>query len=344
MDQITIQGMPEDIQQKGVLEINKLAGLDTFQFGDYGIGDLGTGSPCKIVNPDVEHESSRLSDDVTQHTTRSQWGTLTTLFTQNHPAKYPVESIEDLQIYKDILINSTCEEILDDTYESKCQRVLLIIGEDGIYCPAITCSPVQDLLQHRMGVETFNYLLADHPQEVEELLGIMNKLKLQEMQIMCRRSPFRCMMPVENTSTAMISPTQYKQYSVPQMRAYADIIHKHGKIAIWHMCGHLSNLLPIFKETNLDGINSMTPPPIGNTDFDAALDILGEDFIILGGLMSHTLFHRPNVTRKELWHELDRIYTPRIRAANFLLQVPSGAIPIPLKRFHMIRDWFEANR
>ncbi len=327
-----------------MLEINKLAGLDTLQFGSYGLCELGIIFPFRIVNPEVRHTHLEISKDTVQTTTQSPWGTLTRLASHSQPTKYPVESIEELRTFTKIQQNSICKESLGDTYETQCHKALSVIGDSGIYCSAITCSPVQELLQHQMGVEMFNYLLVDHPQEVEALLDVMHQLKLQEMEILCRRSPSRCIVPVENTSTALISPTQYRQYSGPQLRDYAQIIHKHGKMAIWHMCGHLNDLLPIFPETDLDGINAMTPVPVGNTDFEEALDVLGEDFIILGGLMSPLLFQKPDVTRDELWQELDRIYTPRLRAANFLLHIPSGAIPLPLERFHMIRNWFEANR
>ena len=345
IDQVTRAGMSEEVKKMSILEINKLAGLDTMQFGNYGLGqELGIPCPFKFVTPGVREEDIQGPDGTLKKITTTEWGTLTASFSHGHPTKYPVETIEDFRVYKNILQNTYCQEDTSDNYETGSQRVNGIIGDDGIYCSTIPESPVQHLLQYKMGVENFNYLLMDHPEEMEELLDIMHQLKCHELEILCRRSSAKCVIPVENTSTAMISPQQYEKYSVRQMRDYADIIHKHGKLAIWHMCGHLKSLLPLIKETGLDGINAVTPPPLGNTHFSDVFDVLGDDFIILGGVIDTAIFQKVGVTHRELWKLLDEIYTAELRAANFLLHIPAGAIPLPLERFHMIRDWFENNR
>jgi hypothetical protein len=107
------------------------------------------------------------------------------------------------------------------------------------------------------------------------------------------------------------------------------------------MCGLLRNLLPVLKETGMDGINALTPPPVGDTPFEHALDVLGEDTIILGGILSSTVFQEESATREEIWQALDAAYTPRIREARFLLWVPADGQPTPLDRFLAAREWME---
>jgi uroporphyrinogen-III decarboxylase len=148
-------------------------------------------------------------------------------------------------------------------------------------------------------------------------------------------------MPVENTSTMMISPELYRRYCVPQLRDYADIFHRHGKKMILHMCGHLKNLLVYAKETRLDGINSLTPPPIGDSPYELALDIFGEDFILLGAGINGAIFQGPYSTADDIKRELDRIYTPRIRKANMVLSLPADGLPTDLWRFLAVREWME---
>ena len=86
----------------------------------------------------------------------------------------------------------------------------------------------------------------------------------------------------ENTSTTMISPDFYERYSLAQIKAQADYIHSHGKKLILHMCGLLNDLLPLFKRAGIDGIHSVTPPPVGNTDFTRVYEVFGPNFPIQG--------------------------------------------------------------
>ena len=48
------------------------------------------------------------------------------------------------------------------------------------------------------------------------------------------------------------------------------------------MCGHVKNLLDQIKDTGLDGVHALTPPPTGDTPWELAMDVIGEDLIIIG--------------------------------------------------------------
>jgi hypothetical protein len=107
------------------------------------------------------------------------------------------------------------------------------------------------------------------------------------------------------------------------------------------MCGRLQALLPIIAQTGADGYNAMTPPTVGDTAFNYAMDLLGEDTVILGGCFS--VFQKPGVTRDEIHAELDALYTPRIRKAHLCLAIPADGLPTPLERFMWVAEWMEKN-
>jgi hypothetical protein len=41
---------------------------------------------------------------------------------------------------------------------------------------------------------------------------------------------------------------------------------------------------------------------------------------------------------------LDRLVTPRLREANFVLNPMADGIPVELARFHAVQEWMEKNR
>jgi len=156
-----------------------------------------------------------------------------------------------------------------------------------------------------------------------------------------RRTLAPAVMPVENTSSTLIGPAMYERLSLPQISDFIAVMHRHGKKAVLHMCGHLKALLPAIKKTELDGINGLTPPPVGSATYEEALDALGDDVILLGSIMDPTVFQAPTFSKERLWRELDRVYTPRVRRAHFLLWVAADGLPTPLERFLAIGEWFE---
>ena len=223
--------------------------------------------------------------------------------------------------------------------EPALDRLESLIGDDGMYVPTLDPSPVQNLLEYEMGPANFYYLLEDHRHEVEELLAIMHAKRLKEYEVLAKRSPADVVIPVENTSSTLISPPLYRAYSLPQIRDYVDVLHQHGKKAVLHMCGHLKALLPAIRETGLDGINAVTPPPVGTTFYEDVLDSYGEDFLLFGAVLAPQVFHRPDAGRDELHAFLEQLYTPRLRKAHMVLWVAVDGLPTPLEKFVAVAEW-----
>jgi len=341
VDNITRSVMPPEIRDLPILDFYRYIGSDIACFGNYGLPDeLRVKPPCRIVQPEVTVESEPRPDRTTVNTTRSPWGTLTATFIKGHPIKHPVETIEDLRVLKKIWLHSCYEETGPEAEESYA-RLIAALGDDGVYVHAFNPSPLQTLLEYDMGLVNAYALLADYPEEFSELLAIMHSRRVQEYEICARRMPCEAFMPVENTSTTMISPDIYEKYSLPHIRDLVDIMHRHNKKVILHMCGLIRDLLPLIKQTGADGINALCEPPIGNTPFETALDELGDDIIIWGGVVDATLFNSPSFSRTRLEQYLSKIMTSRIRNANFYLAVPSDGLETPVERFLIVKEWME---
>lgn len=341
VDNTTRSVMPPEIRDMPVLDFYRYIGCDIACFGNYGLpGKLAVKPPCRIVQPDVTLESETRPDGTTVNTTRSPWGALTATFMKGHPAKHPVETIEDLRVLKKIWLHSCYEETGAEA-EKSYAKLMAALGDDGVFVYTFNPSPLQTLLEYEMGLVNAYALLDDYPDEFSELLAVMHDRRCQEYEICARRMPCEAFMPVENTSTTMISPEIYAKFSLPHIRDLVDIMRRHNKKVILHMCGLIRDLLPLIKETGTDGINALCQSPIGNTPFETAMDVLGEDVIIWGGMVDDTLFHAPSFSRTRLEQYLSEIMTPRMRSANFLLWVPADGLETPAERFLVVKEWME---
>jgi uroporphyrinogen-III decarboxylase len=155
------------------------------------------------------------------------------------------------------------------------------VGEAGIIAPHVPPTPVQELLQMGMGVDGFAFALQDFRAEVEALMEEMHRKNLAVYEIVAR-SPVEVVILCENTSTRMISPAIYERYSLGHVRDFVELMHRHGKVAVVHMCGHIRGLLSLIAQTGLDGIDALTPPPTGNTTPQEAWQVIGDHLVVHG--------------------------------------------------------------
>ena len=215
-----------------------------------------------------------------------------------------------------------------------------LLGDDGVVTRFWGPSTIPRLLENDMGAEQFYYLLADEPHEMTALIDLMHAREMDAFRILAD-GPCASVTLCENTSTYYIGPEVYRRFNMPHVRDFVATVHAAGKIALVHMCGHVLDLLPDILQTGLDGIHALTPPPTGNTPWETALDALGEDQVIFGAL-DPTIFCLGPV--EEIAPALDRLYTPRLRRANFCLIAFADGIPVPLERFLAVQAWMEKNQ
>jgi len=334
VDGNTLNDLPAEMQGMSVVDFCRYIGCDIFLLNNWGI-QPGFSSPAFMWPKEVK-VISRQDDGNTIRELQTPKGVLTTIYRGSHPIKYPVTSLEEVKLYREIWEGAQFVERDDSqTYE----KISEIIGEDGITTRFWGPSTIPRLLENDMGTENFYYLLWDHPQEMEALINTIHERELKAFEILAQ-GPCDVIILCENTSTFYISPEIYRKYNGPHVRDFVDIVHAAGKTAIIHMCGHVNNILPQIKDTGLDGIHALTPPPTGDTPWELALDVLGEEQIIIG-VLDPTIFILEPV--EEIASALDALYTPRIRRANFILCPASDGITVPLERFQAVANWMKRN-
>ncbi len=209
------------------------------------------------------------------------------------------------------------------------------IGNDGISAVVIGDTPVQSLVQNQMGVEGFAYALCDYPSELEALMQSMHNSN-KEMYKLVAQSPAEVVIMVENTSTTMISPDIYRKYSMGHVKDFVDIMHANGKVACVHMCGLIKDLLPLIKNTGLDAIDCLTPPPTGNVDFRDAYRIIG-GHLTIHGLLDPTQWLQASCSVDHIKEAIRELLKPDVIDKPFVLCTASDGMPgVPLEKYEAI--------
>lgn len=180
-----------------------------------------------------------------------------------HPTKMPVQSLEDIRILRawhaDVSVEFS-KEALDQSEEQRKQ-----IGDSAVVTSSLGTTALMDWMEHYAGIENGHYFLADYPDEVEALFEAMARIVRQRAEIILAHTRADMFYMMENTSTTLISPAQYRQYCFKQIQEVGDIAAANGKRIVLHMCGLLKDLLPDLEKLRVSAFEAFTSPPVGNT-------------------------------------------------------------------------------
>lgn len=178
------------------------------------------------------------------------------------PIRFPVQSREDIRtltaFYEDVSVE------IDPAALAEARRCVKEIGDGALTATGIGESPLMYWIEWLAGVENAHYLLADHPGEVEALFAAMDRILRRRSELLAGSSPADVLYLIENTSTTLISPDQYRRYCLGHVVAYAGIVRAACRILFLHMCGHLKALLPDLARIPAQAFEAFTSPPVGN--------------------------------------------------------------------------------
>lgn len=194
---------------------------------------------------------------------------------------HPVKTEEDFKILSYVVSHTKIQEniLATDTYFEE-------IGEQGLLVPCLGAwnkTAFQSLLEHWCGTVDLTYALYDFPEVVEETLAVMQEKNLETVKCALNAKP-EAFLFYEDTSTTNINPSMFENYIAPEISTWSNILHANDKLLIHHACGHLKDLLPMMGATNVDMIESLSPPPTGNIDVADAFKLLPSSVGIIGGI------------------------------------------------------------
>ncbi len=180
-----------------------------------------------------------------------------------HPVEFPIKTREDLRrfrwVYKDVKVEVDPEGV------AKANARRAEIGERGVLLAYWGTSPLMHLVEHAIGPVDTHLMLADHPDEMDELIEVMHQDCRRIVQTIAENTAADFVVSVENTSTTLISPAQFEKYCYRHLCDYGRIIRQAGKEHELHMCGHTRALLPLIDTIPAASMEAFTSPTLGNT-------------------------------------------------------------------------------
>jgi uroporphyrinogen-III decarboxylase len=328
----TLSLYPEEIREAGPIEFTRMIGGDV----------LWRVRSCRIESPRLEVIKREDRDRVyIRHSTAK--GDLNEVhrrggkYCVTRKEVYPVRSPEDYPILEHMYETRQMEP----DYESV-EKVEEVVGDSGIVMAFEVTTPVQELIQQWMGLNGFYSNMLRHKSDLENLIAAMHESNMRIYEIMAE-SPLEFNCTVENTDITLVSPRIYAKYSRGHVKDFVDAMHRGDKVALVHMCGKINRLLPLIRETGLDGIDCLTPGPVGDVDFRRVYCLFGDKFVI-HGVLNPSLWMRESTDVDDIENEVKNLLEG-VEGRPFVLCTAADGIPgIPIQRFRDIGRIMERYR
>lgn len=195
-----------------------------------------------------------------------------------HTVQYPVETADDVRVLKYILQGRTASFNL-----ARFGEVDQLIGDRSAPMMMMPRTNVQRLNIELMGFEKTIFALHDQPTMMEELIRLIDETDERLLDAIAG-----CPVPIvsfdDNIDQNLVSPKLFRRYILPTYRRRIERLRAAGKTCHSHWDGMCKQLLPLARETGLDGVEAVTPEPMGSVTIPEIKAALGEDMILLDGI------------------------------------------------------------
>lgn len=200
--------------------------------------------------------------------------------------EYAVKSIADLRVVADLFRRRRTEPD-EHSFAAGCE----FLGEAGIPLCPVPRSPLPALLTDWCGIMTTVTLLADEPQAVCDTLAVIEEANDAAFQL-AAAGPAELLHFADNldssTSTSLFDDLMRTSYT-----RRLDQLHAAGKWAVVHLDGAVRGLLPKLAACGFDGVESLTPKPVGDVEPAELRTVAANDDVILWGGIPGALFCSP---------------------------------------------------
>lgn len=221
--------------------------------------------------------------------------------------KYPITSVEDFRIMEDVL------ESINYTFDIGLYLRLKdwLAGQGSIWACSPR-SPLAKLIIELMGPERTFKALFRNRKEVEEFMEIIERANFKWIK-MIQSTPIKVVTIGDNLDVFLISPRLFEKYCLEYYLQFCEKMHKAGKFVLVHADGRLKGLLPLIRQSGVDGVEAVTFKPVGDVTLEEVHRIFKDELVLVDGL-PYNLFLRETCINelKKMTIKVVSAFSPRL--------------------------------
>lgn len=246
---------------------------------------------------------------------------------------FPVHGPEDLRKLQ-WLYENTEYSFSQENFEQGA-AFLGDLGEPQFFLPRC---PYQSLALDWMKFEQFVIALMESPGQFDSLMKAIDTAYDPLFAQLSQASGPNVLNFGENVDAQLLSPRFFEKYHMPYYEKRASQLRKGGKFTHAHFDGSLRAILKYFKELPFDGIEALTPAPMGDVSIELIKESLG-DKILLDGIPA--VLFLPPFTLEDIQacvENLVKLFAPGL-VLGISDEIPMACGPEAIKSLVWIRDY-----
>ena len=269
--------MPERFRHMDNLEIYDALGCSV-RYADVHAG---------IDQFETREDLIRIEEKHPDHTierVRTPFGELRTVYRDiwkdgrliNHRIEeFPVKTVKDLAVLTD-LVNHQQFRANPAAFE----KVTKVVGQRGEPTNFLSSSGFTELIKNWCGLLDTYYLLNDHPAEIEAYLDSCDRRDDRQIDA-ALQLPCRIFNLGDHATNEFTPPPILKKYLIPRWQRIAERLHAAGRFVHSHWDGNSRHIIPFLLETHLDGVEALTPAPMGDMTLEQIKKAVGNKMVVL---------------------------------------------------------------
>ncbi len=127
--------------------------------------------------------------------------------------------------------------------------------------------------------------LMDDPEKCERMLASLAEGAAELAVLQAGAGADAVLVSSAFAGAGFLSLEHYRRFVLPYEKSIAERVHRETKAPIYvHTCGSIGDRIGAMAEVGYDGIDTMDPPPLGNTDIAKAKRDFGDRLFLKGNL------------------------------------------------------------
>lgn len=137
-----------------------------------------------------------------------------------------------------------------------------------------------------IGYENALMALIDDPPKVHALMDRLTESSIAWAIAQVRAGIDAVLISSAFAGGGFLSRDMYAEFVLPYERRLADAVRAHHKPVYTHTCGAIGDRLDLMIETQIDGLDTLDPPPLGNALLEEAKRDVGQKVFLKGNMNS----------------------------------------------------------
>jgi hypothetical protein len=187
----------------------------------------------------------------------------TSLWIKEHFIKEPDDYKVMEFVWKDMIIQDNFDVI---------KEAVRRIGGDGLVYVRLAKVPVQEMLYQMLGLEQFSLDYYDRRDLFDSLHNSMLK-RYEELFDLAADAPIEIILYGDNITSDVVGEERFRNYCMPVYKRTTEKLAGTGKKLAVHLDGRLASLKHTIGEADMDIVEALTPPPMGDVSVKEAREL-----------------------------------------------------------------------